>query len=225
MAIVFDSGSGTNFNAASASYTHIVADQPNKFLIVGVTIRTTTSSGTGVSYGGQQLTRLDSVTNSTNVRNEIWYLAMPPTGSNTLSVSLNSSSKTSVESTSYYGVDTSSPWGASGTQSTSSTAAAVSVTTTTANSYVYNHVAGRTNIGITFTATSPNTKRADFATDGGAAASNAHGVANDLSTTTAGLYIASGTWSTSIAFHNWGVELKPFTAKPSACGYIIKPFK
>lgn len=228
MSIVYSTGSTTNGISSSFTFSHNMTAQPNSVLMVTLAIRTVTSTGTSVTYAGQNLNLYNGVDFTTNCRNEIWYLTNPTgTGVNDIVVNLVSSSKTAILADSYYGVDTSDLFGASGTQATSSTAASIPLTTTKANSWIYNSVNGRANGGITWTAVAPNTARGDDSTNTASSASNAHGISNDMTTTSIGSYITSGTWSTSIAFIYQSVEMKEFVqvAFPYSHGYVIKPFK
>lgn len=200
MSISFISGTNANGSAVtSLTVTHNVTGSDHGLLIVSLALRTTTASGTGVSYAGQNLTQLSTFTDGgANDKIENWYLLNPPTGSNTVFAGVSASTKIVLGAASYNGVRQTNTFGASGTLTSTSQAPNISVTTTFPNSWIYNSIAIRT--PNTFTAGTNNNKRFDDASSGGAGSSNVQGVGLDLATTTIGLYNVSGTLTSATSF-------------------------
>jgi hypothetical protein len=229
MAITFDSASGTSASATSASFSHVIANQANDLLMVGLGIRTQASTGSTVTYSGtgasqQNLSFYAGYNSSVGARSEIWYLTNPTAGTGTITVTLAATSKFSVNSESYYGVDQNNTFGASGNSTATSTSPNISLTSTVDNSYIYNNISIRAETA-TFTAAGSNTVRGNFGTAGGAAAANNRSYAADLATTTAGAYTVSGTLSSSTEHVYQAVEIKPFVVTAFGRGYVLKAFK
>jgi hypothetical protein len=223
MAITFDFASGTSTGAGAAALTltstHIVANQSNNILLVNLGMRVNTTSGTSVTYSGigatqQNLTFLNGFNSSIGSRTEIWYLTNPTQGtggSGTIVSTLGAVSKYNQNSATYYGVDTASPFGISGTQTATSTTPSITLTTTNANAYILGHLSIRADTADTFSVTSPNTtSRGFFGTVGGAAATNNQSYIFDRTTTTAGSYPISGTITASDEFSYQAWEMKEF---------------
>ncbi len=78
----FDAASSSNTGtgtAASLTWSHTVgASGVNRFMIVGVSIRNSSSqTATNVTYNGTNMTVVGQSTNGTNARVEIWRLIAP----------------------------------------------------------------------------------------------------------------------------------------------------
>jgi len=99
------------------TWTHTVANQPNRILLVTVSYnaQTSTITSSSVTYGGQALTRVTSDVNcsaSNNCQSEMWYLKNPPVGTNTVSIVPNAAGQAIVAgSSSYYNVDQTNTFG------------------------------------------------------------------------------------------------------------------
>ena len=85
------------------SWSHTVADQSNRMLIVGVVTGNTTVSS--VSYGTQTMTQVRTDINGTSVRSTLFYLVNPDVGTNTITVVTAAVTNIAGTSVSYYGVD------------------------------------------------------------------------------------------------------------------------
>ena len=100
MAIAFDAAttfSGSTLNSTQ-SWTHTTADGANRVLVVSVSLfsqQATAIAPTGVTYGGDSLTRQIGASNvaaSSAMVQELWTLATPSTGANTVEITLPHSS-------------------------------------------------------------------------------------------------------------------------------------
>lgn len=91
-AIAFDASSqGNTVNVTtSLSWQHTVGNVANRILIVGVAIRTPTSTVSSITYGGQSLVFAGAQTRANNARTEIWYLINPNIGTHTITVTTSS---------------------------------------------------------------------------------------------------------------------------------------
>ena len=77
---------------AGSSWSHTVGTGLNRIILVGVAgdDYNPPRSVTAVTYGGQALTRAKRTTDSAgSTWSEIWYLVQPPSGTNTVSVTLD----------------------------------------------------------------------------------------------------------------------------------------
>jgi len=102
--------------ASSLSWSHTVGSGSERLLVVGVSIRNNSSQTvTSVTYNSTALTYLNSRTNGTNARVEMWYLKeadFPGTpGTYDLVVSLSGSARCVAAATSFFNVDQSTPFG------------------------------------------------------------------------------------------------------------------
>lgn len=211
MAISFISGTSTNGSASSFTFAHNIPTTSNAILFVDIGLRTTTSSGTGVTYSGVNMTRLADLNDSgANDRQEIWYLLNPPTGNNNVIVTLAASSKAAIGAVSYNGVNQTSPFGVSGTSNAANTAPTITFTTTTDNSWIFAAMSGRT--PTTWTPAATQTNRVNDASTGAGASTNVMEIADDKTTTTAGSYTVSGTLGATVSYCYIAYEFKPFIA-------------
>ncbi|MDH5233923.1 MAG: hypothetical protein OEW77_03120, partial [Gemmatimonadota bacterium] len=79
--VAVDNASSVTASTQTLSWSHTVGSGVNRFLLVGVSIRSAKSSVTGVTYGGRSLSLVGAQNNSDNaVRTEIWRLAAPASG-------------------------------------------------------------------------------------------------------------------------------------------------
>ncbi len=144
--IAVDAASNSgNQTTSSWSWSHTTAGG-NRLLVVGVSAYDANASDsvTGITYGGQALTfiRRDSSA-AHHLWSELWYLANPPTGSNTVAVTLTGAPGGAVAgAVTFTGVDTSSPIeGNNGDGASSGASPSVSVTTVTANAWLVGVIA------------------------------------------------------------------------------------
>jgi len=148
--ILFDTASRattgltSNANPVVVSWSHTTTTAANRYIVVGVSINLnggtvpTNTNVTGVTYGGTPMTLLGGQTRTTTVRVELWGLAAPASGTNTISVSVLNSGTRALSVTagaqSFSGVDQFAPTGTAVGATGSSTVAAV---TTTNSAYDY----------------------------------------------------------------------------------------
>jgi uncharacterized repeat protein (TIGR01451 family) len=107
--IAFDAASSANTGTgtgASLTWSHTVGSSgTNRILIVGVSIRNSSSQTVGgVTYAGTGLTLVGQSTNSTNARVEIWRLLAPATGVNNIVVTLSAAARFVGGAASFTGV-------------------------------------------------------------------------------------------------------------------------
>lgn len=116
--IVLDSASsGSSNGTASLSWQHTVGTGPNLILLVGVSIRDLNPPNTvsDITYAGQPLTKIGRKSLSQDASVEMWYLIRPPTGENTVTVTLTGAvAQTTIVggATSWTEVNLSNPIGA-----------------------------------------------------------------------------------------------------------------
>jgi hypothetical protein len=118
--------SQTGNNTALLAWSHTSAAGSDELLMVGVAIRTTTSTVTGITFGAQSLTQVTSgaANNGTDARVEMWYLLAPTPSTNTVTVTLSAASNVTAGALTFTGVNQSKPMqafvSATGTSSTPS---------------------------------------------------------------------------------------------------------
>ncbi|EPZ52078.1 bacterial group 3 Ig-like protein [Bacteriovorax sp. BAL6_X] len=83
-----------NFSSSSTSYTqsHTIAAGNNRLLVVNVVGHFNILNFTSITYGGVPLTRLDTRTQSSGAKTEIWYLINPSVGTDDIVINVNNSS-------------------------------------------------------------------------------------------------------------------------------------
>lgn len=83
-----------NFSSSSTTYTqsHTVASGNDRLLVVNVVSHFTILNFSGITYGGVPLTRLDTRTQSSGAKTEIWYLVNPAVGTDDIVISVNNPS-------------------------------------------------------------------------------------------------------------------------------------
>lgn len=168
MAITFDAATGNKVTSATSNtWSHTVASgKSNQILVVSVDAG---ASITGVTYGGQSLTSLGSVTyNGATETLSMWYLLAPPTGANNIIATASGTTFIIGTSASYYGVAQSSIFGTLATNSGTGTASSNTVTTTSAQQMVIDLVNNAA--ASTDTAGASQTLRFQPATSGAATA-------------------------------------------------------
>jgi len=194
--IAYDAvGSGNNGDGATTvSWTHVVGSGSNRFMVIGISIRTVTVSVLSVTVDGQPATFLRSDIRGTDVKGEIWYLINPNSGSKTVTVTLSASSKACGGSVSYTGVAQTNPIDVHEGVSYGGETPSVSLTTTVNNCWIFS------NLAISGTATvnahgSGQVHRYYQVGTGAGPPSRAGDDGDDKSTTTAGSYAMSWTMS------------------------------
>lgn len=126
VAIAFDAASSTNGKTTSLSWSHTVgAGGANRFLIVGVSLKST-SSVTNVTYGGQNMAYLGAQSSGAN-RVELWYKVAPLENANSVVVTLPSSLHAVGGATSWTEVHQTTPLGTIASATAVSTTPSVSV--------------------------------------------------------------------------------------------------
>jgi len=123
------------------TWTHTTGSGNNRALFVGISIHTEGITASAVTYNGVSMTFLRGDTGSvgTRTRTEIWYLAAPATGANTVSVTAAGATECSGGAVSFTGVNQSTPndvAGGAGATGTSTTASQ-SITTVTDNAWTF----------------------------------------------------------------------------------------
>ena len=108
------------FVGASGSFAQTVtASNPDTVLTVEIAYNSPLASRvTGVTYGGVAMTRLQQA-NTTGISVDVWYLVNPPTGSNTVAITLTASFTVAASARVFYNVDQVTPVGL-GTKNTGS---------------------------------------------------------------------------------------------------------
>jgi hypothetical protein len=135
------SNGGNNTASTTVSWSHTTGSGANRIMIVGVSIRTTTVSVSGITYGAQSLTFIRADTRSTNVRGELWYLVAPAIGTATITVTLTGAADAACGSSTYSGVSPTSPLDANAGTNGSSSTPSQSITVITANSMLVGQLA------------------------------------------------------------------------------------
>jgi hypothetical protein len=202
----------------SASFAHTVGSCSccSDGIIVVVVVTRGDQEATAVSYGGQAMTLAISEQASTSADNEwvtIWYRTDPLPGTNMVDVTYDSSaSPDAVAALSYFGVDQSSPIGATAgaSDTLSSNPVTVNISTTVDGSMV---VGG---LGQHGDDTAPHAQgtditaeRWDLASSGGSSSSDSGYAGGEIATTTTGIYTFEWTGNVSDDWAIACVELKP----------------
>ncbi len=140
--IVIDSANistATSTGTTTFSWSHTVdTNLTNRYMVVCFSLQgNTTSTPTGievssVSYGGNALTRrVSQDSDGTQGRTEIWDLLAPPTGTNTVSVTLSASTQVVASAVAFGNVNQTSPSRSSA--STRATSSSISLAVTSAS--------------------------------------------------------------------------------------------
>ncbi|WP_081590466.1 right-handed parallel beta-helix repeat-containing protein [Blastomonas sp. AAP53] len=112
--ITVDPATAVQAASSSVSMNHTVGSGSNRFLIVTVAIERDSDRVTAITYAGQPLTFFGTRVDPTNTaRLEVWRLIAPATGTNTVSVTFNSSASVVVAAISFANVDQANPIAAS----------------------------------------------------------------------------------------------------------------
>jgi hypothetical protein len=107
--IIYDDVSSFNGNCSPCSFAHsITSSGTDRLLVVGVSPNggQTVSS---VDYGGKALTQVRSDDAGGAAHSSLWYLVNPPTGSNSVDVTLSAADDVVIGAMSFLGVDQTNP--------------------------------------------------------------------------------------------------------------------
>jgi uncharacterized repeat protein (TIGR01451 family) len=136
--VVFDAAS-SNAVSGVTNWTHVTGNAANRLMLVGVA----TGGGGSVSavtYGGSNLTRVTSSTNSFLI-SEAWQLVNPPSGTNTVSITVaGNPAMLYAGAATFSGVDPTTPLGAVNSAATAGKTASVTISSAT-NEIVFDNVA------------------------------------------------------------------------------------
>jgi hypothetical protein len=127
-------GLGTSWAGATSRLTwlHLAGNEANRLLVVGVSIKDTSTTVTGVTYGGAPLTFLGaSGDESRSARVELWYLTAPASGLSSIRITLSAAADVIGGALTFSGVDQAMPLGgfaASGSNGPGATDPSVVVT-------------------------------------------------------------------------------------------------
>lgn len=105
---LYFTGPGCLNQVFSASWSHTVANEPDRYLLVGVAIATSNVTATSVTFGGMDLTFLKAETNG-NVRSELWGLVAPNVGTNTVTITFSGITDGEGTAVSFSGVSQTQP--------------------------------------------------------------------------------------------------------------------
>ncbi|MBU2562778.1 MAG: LamG domain-containing protein, partial [Nanoarchaeota archaeon] len=114
--IIFDSNSSnaSSGDTNSLSWEHTIGSGMSKILLVGVAHDVGSATlVSNITYGGANFTRLNGSVASTTNGGEMWYLVNPVQGTDTILVTLGSSTKVAAGAQSYFGVNQTTPFSAS----------------------------------------------------------------------------------------------------------------
>ncbi|HEX5127768.1 MAG TPA: DUF4347 domain-containing protein, partial [Rhodocyclaceae bacterium] len=134
LAIVPDSTTSaatTTASVSSLTFSHTQGTGLNGILVVEYSTRGATSP-TSITYGGQNLTQLSSISDAgATVTTEIWYLLAPASGTANVVVTLPSPHEFTVGATSFFNVDQTTPFGTVQTGTGTGTTPSINVASAT----------------------------------------------------------------------------------------------
>jgi len=128
----FDNASSASNSSTSSTLTfsHTVGTGSDRLLLVGVVIRSSSTSVTSITYNSLALTYLSSVL-SNDVRTELWYRKNPPSGAHNVVVTIGASRMMAAGAMSFTGVHQTTTFGTAMTNANSNTAPTVNVSSAT----------------------------------------------------------------------------------------------
>jgi hypothetical protein len=216
--IAYDSvGSGHNGDGTSnITWTHVMGSGANRFMMIGISIRTVTISALSVTVGGQSATFLRSDVRDPEIRAETWYLINPDSGPKIVTVTLSGTSKASGGSVSYAGVAQTNPIDNHVSTSYAGVTPSVSLTTTVDSDWVFS------NLAVSGTATilahgNGQVHRYYRIGTGGGGSSRAGADGDDKPTTTSGLHTMS--WNMSF-YSDCIAQAVAFKPAPRPVGHV-----
>jgi len=216
--IAYDSvGSGNNGDGtANITWSHVVGSGPNRFMMIGVSVKIETVSVLNVTIGGQSATLLRSDVRAGEVKGEIWYLVNPSPGSKAVTVTLSGLSKACGGSVSYTGVDQSSPIDNHQAVLYGGTTPSISLTTTLATDWIFSNLAISGTATVTGHGSGQGHRFYEVGTGGGGS-SRAGVDGDDKPTTAPGLHVMS--WNTSF-WVEAAVQAVAFKPAPPPVGHV-----
>jgi len=202
--IVFDDVTDFQANCSPCSFFHSVTSSgTDRILVVGVSPNAgqTVSS---VEYGSTALTQIRSDDAGGLAHSSLWYLVDPPTGSNSVDVTLSAVDDVVIGAMSFLGVDQTNPIDVHNGNTGSDANPTVSLTTTIDDDVIVDVVGTLTGPLIVLF---PQTERWDLTegTTNGGGSTRAPGVA--------GLY--TNVWSNLAGPNDWAISAAAI--KPSPC--------
>jgi hypothetical protein len=215
--IAYDSvGSGHNGDGTSnITWSHVVGSGANRFMMIGISIKTVAVSALSVTVGGQPATFLRSDIRDPAVKAETWYLINPDSGSKTVTVTLSGISKASGGSVSYSGVVQTNPIDNHVSTSYGGTTPSVSITTTKDDDWIFANLAVSGTASILAHDIDQVHRYYQIGT-GGSGSSRAGADGDDESTTAAGFYTMS--WNMSF-FSDCVAQAVAFKPAPPPVGH------
>ncbi|HWN38180.1 MAG TPA: DUF4347 domain-containing protein, partial [Gammaproteobacteria bacterium] len=119
LAIVQDTttSAATTAGSTSLTFSHTVASEQERLLIVSVAIHGDDTDITAVTYGGQALTLLGTAVQNGGggVKTQLWYMLMPAEGTADVVIQTGQSTAIVAGATTFFGVDQDQPFGAMAT--------------------------------------------------------------------------------------------------------------
>jgi hypothetical protein len=216
--IAYDSvGSGHNGDGTSnITWSHVVGSGANRFMMIGISIRTVTISVLSVTVGGQSATFLRSDVRDPAIRAGTWYLINPDSGSRIVTVTLSGISKASGGSVSYSGVSQTDPIDNHVSTSYAGVTPSISLTATVNDDWVFS------NLAVSGTATisahgAGQVHRYYQVGTGGSGTSRAGADGDDKPTTASGLYAMS--WNMSF-YSDCIAQAVAFKPAPRPVGHV-----
>jgi hypothetical protein len=120
------SANGGNANVSTLTWSQTVANGTNRILIVGISLIGVNPIAS-VTYGGVPLTLIGAVNRGTTNRTEMWSLLAPPVGTANVVVTMSVAGRVAGGSTSFTGVDQTTPLNTFASANGQSTTPAVNV--------------------------------------------------------------------------------------------------
>lgn len=148
--ITYDGTSSSGYKAATSSYSwlshSVTTNEPSIFIVrVAIFVSGSVSS---ITLGGVNLSFLRAKANGV-YRIETWYLTEPPTGVNTVSVTLSGSLTSSASEVVYYNVNATSPFNDQGDNTGTGNPASDTQTPSSADPMIVGGLVTPTTSGIT----------------------------------------------------------------------------
>lgn len=214
MVIDFDQATCFQTNGANPWSTNVtVGTGSNRMLIVGISTKSNTRTIASAVYGAQNLILLRSDPNGTAGKTFILYLLNPASGTNTLTITFDTTAKGGMTVTSYTGVDQSDPIDTHNGGSGNSATASVTLTVITNNSWILQQVNADGNVTIAGWGAG-QVQRCVGQTGGAPATRNAVG-GNDEGPLSAGAQTQTATISATAQWATSAVAFKPYIGVPT----------
>src|SRR3990167_4161598 len=126
--LTYDTASSSSVVDQTLAFSHTVAAQSNRLLLIGIS--TGAGSSLTVTYGGIPCSQAG---NKSNGLMDCWlfYLLSPPTGANTVSITVDISSSIAAGAVSFYNVNQTTPLGTWNSTTGSSTSPSVTIASAT----------------------------------------------------------------------------------------------